>query len=194
MSEIAAYKDSEYVRGKAPMTKREIRVLTIALLGIDKDDVVLEIGAGTGGLTMEAAHAAYAGHVFTLEGKEDAQELVERNAEEFDAQNVTLIPHFAPEGFSLAPDEVDKVIVGGTGGCLTEILDWCRCHLKPGGRLVCNFVTLENACAAKEALEARFEDVEIIQVGITRGERVGGLTMLKAANPIFIITAGKKEE
>ena len=56
MSEIAAYSDEAYIRGQAPITKREIRVLTIALLGIDPSDVVVDIGAGTGGLTMEAAH------------------------------------------------------------------------------------------------------------------------------------------
>ena len=59
MSEIRAYRDEDYIRGKAPITKREVRVLTIALLGIDPDDTVVDIGAGTGGLTMEAAHAAY---------------------------------------------------------------------------------------------------------------------------------------
>ena len=55
MSEIAAYKDEAYVRGKAPITKREIRILTIALLGVGPQDVVVDIGAGTGGLTREAA-------------------------------------------------------------------------------------------------------------------------------------------
>ncbi|URN84853.1 hypothetical protein [Acetobacterium wieringae] len=52
MSKIAGYKDEAYIRGKAPMTKREIRILTISLLGIESGDVVVDIGAGTGGLTM----------------------------------------------------------------------------------------------------------------------------------------------
>jgi cobalt-precorrin-6B (C15)-methyltransferase len=193
MSEIAAYHDTDYIRGKAPITKREIRILTIALLGIEPGDVVVDIGAGTGGLTMEAAHAAYKGQVWAVEGSEVAQELVTRNAEAFDAQNVTLAAGYAPEALDAVPQTVDKVILGGTGGAMTEILEWCAAHLKDGGRLVANFITLENAVTAKTWLDGHFGQVEMIQVGVSRGEKIGGLTMMKAQNPIFILTAAKAQ-
>lgn len=191
MSEIAAYRDTDYIRGKAPITKREIRILTISLLGIEPGDTVVDIGAGTGGLTMEAAHAAYKGQVWAVEGSEVAQELVTRNAEAFDAQNVTLVPGYAPEALDAVPQAVDKVILGGTGGAMTEILGWCAAHLRDGGRLVANFITLENAVTAKTWLDGHFDQVEMIQVGVSRGEKIGGLTMMKALNPIFILTAEK---
>jgi cobalt-precorrin-6B (C15)-methyltransferase len=188
MSKIAGYKDDAYIRGKAPMTKREIRILTISLLGIETGDVVVDIGAGTGGLTMEAACAAAPGRVYAVEAKETALELVQKNKEHFNADNVVIIPGKAPEALDKITEPVDRVIIGGSGGNMEGLFIWCRNNVRPGGRVVANFVTLENAAQATTLMNRYFDNVELIQVGISRGEGIGGLTMLKAANPIFIIT------
>ncbi|MFA6931420.1 MAG: precorrin-6Y C5,15-methyltransferase (decarboxylating) subunit CbiT [Lentisphaeria bacterium] len=188
MSKIAGYKDEAYIRGKAPMTKREIRILTISLLGIEPGDVVVDIGAGTGGLTMEAAYAAAPGRVYAVEAKETALELVQQNKEHFQADNVVIIPGKAPAALDQITEQVDRVIIGGSGGNMEDLFEWCRNNIRPGGRVVANFVTLENAAQATTLMNRYFDNVELIQVGISRGEGIGGLTMLKAANPIFIIT------
>lgn len=191
MSEIAAYKDEMYKRGKAPMTKREVRILSAAFLAIAPADVVVDIGAGTGGFTMEAAHAASHGKVYAVEAKPEARQLIQENARNFGADNVTLVPGKAPEALVRITGPVDRIFVGGTGGKMAAIFDWCHGHLKKDGRLVANFVTLENAARAKSLLDQSFAAVELIQVGITRGENLAGMTMLKAQNPIFILTAEK---
>lgn len=192
MSEIAAYQDEAYIRGKVPMTKREIRILTIALLGIAPDDVVVDIGAGTGGLTMEAAHAAYNGRVYAVERKEAAQALIRENAEKFHADNVRVVGGAAPAALTQIDEPaIDKIIIGGSGGEMASIFTWCEAHLRTHGRIVTNFITLENAVQAKTWLDDHFDHVEVVQVGVSRGETIGGLTMMKAQNPIFIITAEK---
>ncbi|HEY5537908.1 MAG TPA: precorrin-6Y C5,15-methyltransferase (decarboxylating) subunit CbiT [Acetobacterium sp.] len=188
MSNIAGYKDDDYIRGKAPMTKREIRILTISLLGIKSGDVVVDIGAGTGGITMEAAYAAAPGTVYAVEAKEAALELVAKNKEHFHADNVEIIQGKAPEALSAITRNVDRVIIGGSGGNMDDLFIWCREKIRNRGRVIANFVTLENAAQAMTLMNRYFENVELIQVGISRGEGIGGLTMLKAANPIFIIT------
>lgn len=170
------------------MTKREVRILTISLLGIKEEDVVVDIGAGTGGLTMEAAYAAVNGKVYAVEAKEAAIELEKQNIEKFGANNVTIITGKAPEVLSQIKGGVDKVIIGGTGGQLEQIFIWCKENLNPGGRLVANFVTMENASHATTLMRKYFVDAEMIQVGVSRGEFIGNMTMLKASNPIFIIT------
>ncbi|MBK5243429.1 MAG: precorrin-6Y C5,15-methyltransferase (decarboxylating) subunit CbiT [Eubacteriaceae bacterium] len=188
MSNIAGYRDDDYIRGKAPMTKREIRILTISLLGIKPGDAVVDIGAGTGGITMEAAYAAAPGIVFAVEAKEAALELVAKNKEHFHADNVEIIKGKAPEALSQITRDVDRVIIGGSGGKIEGLLIWCKERIRSGGRVIANFVTLENAAQATTLMNHYFENVELIQVGISRGEGIGGLTMLKASNPIFIIT------
>lgn len=188
MSNIAGYKDDDFIRGKAPMTKREIRILTISLLGIKSGDVVVDIGAGTGGITMEAAYAAAPGTVYAVEAKEAALELVAKNKDHFHADNVEIIQGKAPEALSAITRDVDRVIIGGSGGNMDDLFIWCREKIRNRGRVIANFVTLENAAQATTLMNRYFENVELIQVGISRGEGIGGLTMLKAANPIFIIT------
>ncbi|KNZ41149.1 precorrin-6Y C5,15-methyltransferase (decarboxylating) subunit CbiT [Acetobacterium bakii] len=188
MSNIAGYKDEAYIRGKAPMTKREIRILTISLLGIESGNVVVDIGAGTGGITMEAAYAATPGRVYAVEAKESALALVAQNKEHFKADNVSIIQGKAPEALTEITEPVDRVIIGGSGGNMEGLFIWCKKQIRVGGRVIANFVTLENAAQATTLMNNYFENVELIQVGISRGEGIGGLTMLKAANPIFIIT------
>ena len=192
MSRIAGYRDEDYIRGKAPMTKREIRILTVSLLDIQETDVVVDVGAGTGGLTMEAAYAAREGRVYAVEAKEEALSLVKRNCEKFGVDNVTIVAGKAPQALDKILERVDRVILGGTGGAMEDIFSWCKDHLNPGGRVIANFVTLENASRATALMKTYFDGVELIQVGVSRGEFVGDLTMLKAANPIFMITGNQR--
>lgn len=173
------------------MTKREIRILTIAFLDIQPDDVVVDIGAGTGGITMEAAHAAYRGKVYAIEGKEAAQDLILKNKAQFGADPVQLISGQAPEALETISEAVDKIVVGGTGGEMAGIFDWAQQHLRPGGKINANFVTLENAARARVLMSERFEDVEVVEIGVSRGREVGGLTMMTAQNPVYLITAAQ---
>lgn len=189
MSRIAGYQDQAYIRGKAPMTKREIRILTISLLGVEASDQVVDIGAGTGGLTMEAAYAANQGQVYAIEYKDDALALIKENKKVFKADNVKIIRGKAPQALGEIEGKVDRVIIGGSGGQLQALLTWCQENINPGGRVIANFISLENASQAIQAMKKIFNHVELIQVGISRGQEIGSLTMLKAANPIFMISA-----
>jgi len=192
MSRIKGYKDDRYIRGKVPMTKREIRILTIAFLEIEEEDIVVDIGAGTGGLTMEAAYAAPKGKVYAVEAKPEALQLIKENARQFGCDHIELIEGRAPEVLNDIATPVDKVMIGGTGGKMEDIFAWSHHALRGGGRIVANFVTLENAAEAVTLMKKYFIDAELVQVAISRGDPIGGLTLLRAANPIFIIT-GKKD-
>ena len=73
--------DEEFVRGKVPMTKEEIRVLTLTKARILSTDIVWDVGAGTGSMSVEAALLASKGHVYAVERNPEGVSLIEKNKE-----------------------------------------------------------------------------------------------------------------
>ena len=180
--------DEEFLRGKIPMTKQEIRILTLAKARIDSDSIVADIGAGTGSITIEAAKISTRGKIFAIERNAEAVELIKRNAEKFSVGNVEIICAEAPCGLENLP-ELDAAIIGGSGGRLTEILDALK--IKIGGRIVINAITIQTLAAALKYFKARGWHYEAIQVQITRLQQIGSYDMAQALNPVWIITAEK---
>ena len=182
--------DTEFIRGDVPMTKQEIRVLTLAKAHLTADAFVADIGAGTGSITVEAALIAKRGKIFAVERKLEAIELIKRNVEKFSVANVEIIRAQAPDGFDALP-ELDAAIVGGTGGQLDEILSALDTKLKVGGRIVVNAVTIQNVAKTLDWFNARGWTVDADQVQITRLRRVGQLDINQALNPVWIVAAEK---
>ncbi|MGL5352689.1 MAG: precorrin-6Y C5,15-methyltransferase (decarboxylating) subunit CbiT, partial [Clostridium sp.] len=59
--------DNEFIRGKCPMTKKDIRILTISKMNLEEDSKVLDIGSGTGSITIQCAKIASKGMVYAVE-------------------------------------------------------------------------------------------------------------------------------
>lgn len=183
--------DTEFIRGRAPMTKQEIRILTIAKVGIRPADVVADVGAGTGSLSCEAAIQAVGGMVYAIERKPEGVELIRANAQKFGLENIRVIQAEAPEGMDGLP-ELDAAIIGGSGGRLEPILDKISRLLKAGGRLVLNCITVQTLMQCLNYM--RKSDLyvyETAQVQVNHWEQVGGYDMAKAANPVFIVACQK---
>lgn len=185
--------DAAFVRGKVPMTKQEIRILTLVKAQIGPRDIVYDIGAGTGSLSIEAARLAPEGHVYAVERKEEAIRLIEANGERFGLENLSVIEAEAPAGLENLP-LADAVLIGGSGGHLASILDCVSGKMREGGRLVLNCITVQTLAAALDYLHAH-EAVyryEAIQVQVSRLRRVGPYDMADAQNPVYIITCTKE--
>lgn len=182
--------DTEFIRGDVPMTKQEIRVLTLAKAHLTADAIVADIGAGTGSITVEAALIAQRGKVFAVERKLEAIELIKRNVEKFSVGNVEIIRAQAPDALNDLPT-LDAAIVGGTGGQLDEILSALDTKLKIGGRIVVNAVTIQNVVKTLDWFHARGRLVDACQVQITRLRQVGQLDINQALNPVWIVAAQK---
>lgn len=185
--------DAAFVRGKVPMTKQEIRILTLVKAQIGPRDIVYDIGAGTGSLSIEAARLAPEGHVYAVERKEEAIRLIEANGERFGLENLSVIEAEAPASLENLP-LADAVLIGGSGGHLASILDCVAEKLREGGRLVLNCITVQTLAAALDYLHAH-EAVyryEAIQVQVSRLRRVGPYDMADAQNPVYIITCTKE--
>ncbi|MBO4853293.1 MAG: precorrin-6Y C5,15-methyltransferase (decarboxylating) subunit CbiT [Schwartzia sp.] len=185
--------DEAFIRGKVPMTKQEIRVLTMVKARISPTDVVWDVGAGTGSMSVEAARLAPQGHVYAIERNAEGVSLIEKNKEKFGVGNLTVVEGDAPDALKDLPD-CDAAIIGGSGSRLSDILDEISSRLKTGGRVVMNCITVQTLAASLSYMRAHETDFsyEAIQVQINRLQAVGAYDMAKAINPIYIVTAEKK--
>ncbi len=179
--------DEEFLRGKAPMTKSEIRSLSVAKLQLTKDAVVYDVGAGTGSVTIELALAACDGRVYAVERNEEACSLIEENKRRFGTPNIQVIHGLAPEALENLPAPT-HVFVGGSAGNLKEILQ-CILQKNPSVRLVINTVTLETIGEVTDCLkELPLIEEEIISVSVARAKALGSYHLMMGQNPIYIVT------
>jgi len=183
--------DEAFYRGKAPMTKSEVRAVTLSKLRLKPDARALDIGAGSGSITIEMALQAQKGQVWGIERKDDAYDVFLENIRRFKCDNIRPIKGLAPSDL---PEEMfDGIVVGGSGGQMEEIVAYCENHLNKSGRLVINIITIENLSRAVSAIKAHaFDDLDVIQMQVSRGRAVGSVTMMEAMNPIYIISATRR--
>lgn len=183
--------DNQFIRGDIPMTKEEIRIVTLAKARIGAEDVVIDIGAGTGSLSIEAALLAMQGKVFAIEREVEGIELIKANAAKFAVDNLEPILGAAPDALQGLP-AANVILVGGSGGKLPEILEFADKLLKPGGRLVITAVTVETLATALQIMKGKTEySVDACCIQVTRIHSVGASNMFKALNPIYIIACCK---
>jgi precorrin-6Y C5,15-methyltransferase (decarboxylating) len=169
------------------ITKREVRLLSLAELAIRSGDVLWDIGAGSGSVGIEAARACPTARVYAIERRERFIAHMRENLQRFPAPNLRVIHGEAPEACADCPDP-HAIFVGGSGGRLAEIVSVAQQRLKPHGRLVLNLVTLDHVHQATALLP----DARVVQAQINRGAPIQSLLRLEALNPVFII-AWQKE-
>lgn len=180
-------KDAAFTRGQVPMTKEHIRVLTVDRLEISAKDIVYDIGAGTGSVSVAMAYRAFEGTVYAVEQKQEAVKLIEENRSKLGAFNLRVVSGVAPQAIENLPAP-DRVFIGGSGGKLKEILQVVL-QKNPQVRVCINTVTLESLNEVIDCFKAfHFTEIEICQMNCARAEKVGKYHMMKAENPVYIIS------
>lgn len=175
---------------KGLITKREARLLSLALLQLRPDGVVWDVGAGSGSVAIEASFLAYEGSVFAIEVDPEGVEICRDNVRTHAADNVRVVAGRAPEALIDLPDP-DAVFIGGSKGAMAEIIDVALARLRPGGRLVANAITLDNVAEAYECLRARGKEPEVLLLNVARAEPLARYMRYEAQNPIHIFAVGK---
>ncbi|MCK8826471.1 precorrin-6Y C5,15-methyltransferase (decarboxylating) subunit CbiT [Natroniella acetigena] len=189
--QVPGIPDTEFIRGELPMTKEEIRAVTISKLRLKDDTVMYDIGAGTGSISIEAALVAQKGQIYAIEREEEGMELISQNMKQFGADNIELIHGEAPEALTDLPP-VDRVLIGGSGGNLDQILEVVTDRLTPKGRVVVNAVTMNTLTAAYQKLEELDYQLDICNLAVTRTREVGSYQMFNGLNPVYIISGEKR--
>ena len=179
--------DSAFIRDKVPMTKEEIRTVSLSKLRLGRDSVCYDIGAGTGSVSVEMALRAPYGKVFAIEKKELAFELLKKNKKKFAAENLILIQGTAPEALEELPAP-DQVFIGGSSGNMRQILELLL-QKNPQVRIVINCIALETVAETLNCIkELAVTDTEIVQVSVSKAKEIGSYHMMMGENPIYIIS------
>lgn len=184
---LNSIKDEEFITGKVPMTKSEIRTISISKLNLKNNSIVYDIGAGTGSVSIETALKLYNGSLYAIEKNETALELIKENIKKFKAYNIEIIKSLAPEGLENLP-KPDSAFIGGSSGNMDEIIN-VLLHKNPNVNVVMNTITLQSLSEALNCMEKyKFENVEIVNISISKSKKIGHYDMMMGQNPIYIIS------
>ena len=180
-------RDEEFIRGNVPMTKSEVRAISMSKLMLKENSVIYDIGAGTGSVSIECALAAYKGRVFAVEKKAEAVECICKNIEYFHVKNVDVVNGTAPKALKSLPAPT-HCFIGGSTGAVKGIIEAVLIK-NPCARFVINAISLETMFEAKKAAqEINAEDVEIVNVSISRARAINDLNLMMGLNPVFVIS------
>lgn len=180
-------RDEEFLRDKVPMTKEEVRTVSLSKLRLFENSVCYDIGAGTGSVAIEMALRAYKGKVYAIEKKELAVELLKKNKEQFQADNLEIIEGLAPEAMK-ALEAPTHAFIGGSSGNMKEIMELLL-EKNSKVRIVINCIALESVSEALECLKTLpVTDTEIVQMTVSKSKTVGRYHMMMGENPIYIIS------
>ena len=183
--------DETFVRAEGvPMTKRAVRAQVLAQLALCPGETVWDVGAGTGSVSLEMAYANGGAPVWAVERLPEACAVLEENRRRLGGWNVRPVSGEAPAALAGLPAP-DAVFIGGTRGRLGPILD-AALAANPAARICLTAIALETLAAALDACAARGLEAEITQIAAAHA--AGRPHLLRAANPVFLITATAAKE
>ena len=186
--------DEEFERTESvPITKEEIRAIQISKGRLSVGQTVLDIGCGSGSVTVEAAiQIENSGNVIGVDIDPNAIQLTEKNLKKFGITNYTLVEGYAKEKISELPN-ADTVFIGGTGGDTKDIVELCQNKIKSGWRIVIGVILIETLYSVLQTIEKLdFESIDITQITIGKSRKTKTGTMMLARNPVTVISASKK--
>ena len=181
----SGFPDSLFTRGEVPMTKQEVRAAVLAKLAPGSSDILWDVGAGTGSVSIELALAASWGRTYAIECNEKACDLIRINREKLGAWNLKLIEGAAPQALD-GLETPDAVFIGGTKGSMENVVDLVL-DRNPKAKICISAICIETLYQAVKGLQNRGIQPEVTQISISRGKAAGSLHLLMANNPIFLI-------
>lgn len=184
--------DDEFIRGNVPMTKSEIRTLSVSKLNVDKDSIIYDIGAGTGSVSVELSQRAIDGKVYAVEKNSRAIELLEANKQKFACDNITIVEGSAPLAMADLPKPT-HIFVGGSSGNMEDIINVALAK-NPEVVMVINTVTLNTLSQIMDIVSKYNFDADITSVSVSKNRELKGYHIMEALNTVYIIKLCKKGE
>lgn len=175
---------------QVPITKEEVRAITIGKLRLKEGFTAIDVGCGSGSLTVEICNQIRSGTAYAIDFDEKAVELTKLNLGRFKFKAEVILSD-AQDALPKLP-QVNSIVIGGTWGNTRKIIEMAISKLQTNGRLVINTILIESAYDALSTLyDAKLEEVDVTQVIISKSKKVTTGTMMLARNPVLIISATK---
>ncbi|WP_321494298.1 precorrin-6y C5,15-methyltransferase (decarboxylating) subunit CbiE [uncultured Desulfobacter sp.] len=184
--------DTWFVHEKGLITKAPVRVLSLAALALMPDNILWDLGAGSGSVGIEASLFLPRGYVYAVEKNQSRVEQIKANVERFKVKNLSVIMAELPDGMDNLPGP-DRVFVGGSGKNIDQVLAVAADVLNPRGRIVINTVLMETLNLAVSVLEEKGFDVSLTQAQISKSRNMPWGRRMEALNPVWIIAAEKRK-
>ena len=172
------------------ITKQEVRALSISLLRLQPDITVWDVGAGTGSISIEIARLVPDACIYAIEKTAAGLALIEKNCDRFGITQVSPVRGVAPAALDGLPAP-DRIVIGGGGKAMAEILEVCSDLIRPQGTIVANFATLETCILAKQQLQECGWNVQLLQVNIARSATLATATRFVPLNPVILLQASR---
>ena len=181
------FSDEAFTRGNVPMTKMEVRTVSVAKLELTENSVLYDVGAGTGSVSVECAGLSDSVKVYSIEKNPEAVELLHENCRKFALTNVEIISGTAPDALEALPAPT-HVFIGGSSGKMEEVIALCL-KKNPKARFVVNLITPESLAAVLEAAKTLpVTEPELVTLTAARSKKVGSSHLMMGQNPVWIVT------
>jgi precorrin-6Y C5,15-methyltransferase (decarboxylating) len=178
--------DAEFCHDSGMITKRDARILTLSRLGCAKNQVLWDIGAGSGSISIEAARLYPGIEVYAVEKNRERFTQLEKNIQKFHTAGVKAILGNAPAALKKLPCP-HSVFVGGSGGNLPGILQEIKKRISKNGNLVVNCITITTLNQVLQILKKWCWSYTVTSLQIAHLKSSENPEILRAENPLFIV-------
>ena len=174
-----------------PLTKQDVRVISLSKLKLMPEMTLWDIGGGTGSMSIEMAIIAVDSKIFAIEQNLSAVDVMKQNIEKFQVNNVSVIEGIAPTSLVGLPTP-QRVFIGGGGAALQSILVAVHNKIASYGIVVVNAVTIETLSDALKFFELNdYKNIECIGVSISKAKTLGSRHIFSPNNTVYVISAEK---
>jgi len=174
-----------------PLTKQDVRVISLSKLKLMPEMTLWDIGGGTGSMSIEMAIIAVDSKIFAIEQNLSAVDVMKQNIEKFQVNNVSVIEGIAPTSLVGLPTP-QRVFIGGGGAALQSILVAVHNEIASYGIVVVNAVTIETLSDALKFFELNdYKNIECIGVSISKAKTLGSRHIFSPNNTVYVISAEK---
>ena len=182
LSRLAGLPDSAF-KHDGQLTKRDVRAMTLARLAPTPGELLWDVGAGSGSIGIEWMRAPPSCRALAIEADAGRQQLIEHNRDALGVPGLQLIRGSAPQALA-GLEAPDAIFIGG-GVTRDGVLDTCWQHLRPGGRLVANAVTLQSEMTLM-AWRAQHGG-ELTRIHVAQAQPLGDFDTWRQALPITLL-------